>query len=171
MKLYCGTYHKYNCGSIFGAWLDLDNFDNAQDFFEACASLHQDESDPEFMFQDFEAVFDWEASLYSECSVPSQYWDIKKALSDSSIDEDAFSAFVEVFNEPLTVELVDKFCEAYQGKYDSAEDYAQEYCEETGITSSIPDSFIYYINYEAMARDWILSGDIKFNNGYIFLNY
>lgn len=26
MKLYCGTYAKYNEGSLKGEWVDLDNF-------------------------------------------------------------------------------------------------------------------------------------------------
>lgn len=29
MKLYVGTYAKYNNGDLFGAWLDLDRFANA----------------------------------------------------------------------------------------------------------------------------------------------
>ena len=32
MKLYCGTYAKYNEGSLKGEWVDLDNFSNADDF-------------------------------------------------------------------------------------------------------------------------------------------
>lgn len=50
--VYVGTYHKYNCGSIAGKWLDLTEFDDEQDFFAACSELHADEEDPELMFQD-----------------------------------------------------------------------------------------------------------------------
>jgi len=49
-KVYVGTYHKYNNGSIDGDWLDLSEYSNKQDFLEACAELHQDENDPELMF-------------------------------------------------------------------------------------------------------------------------
>lgn len=171
MKLYCGTYHKYSCGSIFGEWMDLDDFENPDEFIKACNSLHKDEFYPEFMFQDYEADYGWEEALYSEHTVPYEYWNVKKALQDSKIDEKAFSAFVEVFSEPIDAKLINLFSWSYQGKYDSAEDYAQSFCEETGLTETIPKSFIYYINYEAMARDWILSGDITFNNGYVFLRY
>ncbi|MFW8253940.1 antirestriction protein ArdA, partial [Klebsiella pneumoniae] len=41
--VYVGTYHKYNCGSIFGKWFDLTEFDGREDFYEACQALHADE--------------------------------------------------------------------------------------------------------------------------------
>jgi len=53
-RVYVGTYHKYNCGSLAGAWLDLDDYADADDFYDACRQLHGDEADPELMFQDRE---------------------------------------------------------------------------------------------------------------------
>ena len=50
------NYHvanaKYNAGSIKGAWLDLEYYADRDAFLEACKKLHEDESDPEFMFHD-----------------------------------------------------------------------------------------------------------------------
>ena len=79
MKLYVGTYKKYNEGSIKGAWLDLDKFKNADEFYRACKRLHRDERDPEFMFQDVETDpgCDWQEGLYSESSIPREYWTLK----------------------------------------------------------------------------------------------
>ncbi len=51
--VYVGTYHKYNCGSIFGKWFDLTEFDRQGGFYEARQALHADEWDAEFMFQDW----------------------------------------------------------------------------------------------------------------------
>ncbi len=67
--VYVGTYHKYNCGSIFGKWFELTEFDGREDFYEACQALHADEWDAEFMFQDQEGI-------------PSQF------VSESAIDWD-----------------------------------------------------------------------------------
>ncbi|EJN4353388.1 antirestriction protein ArdA [Escherichia coli] len=53
--VYVGTWRKYNGGSIAGRWFDLTSFDDERGFFEACRELHQDEADPELMFQDYEA--------------------------------------------------------------------------------------------------------------------
>jgi len=75
--VYVGTYHKYNCGSIFGKWFDLTEFDGREDFYEAGQALHADEWDADFMFQDQEGI-------------PSQF------VSESSIDWDFIAAYKRV---------------------------------------------------------------------------
>lgn len=92
-KLYCGTYHKYNSGSIAGKWMDMTEYDDAEEFFKACAELHKDENDPEFMFQDFEC---FPENLYSE--------------SMSTKDVEAVIAYAKLDEEQR--ELVADFCEA-----------------------------------------------------------
>jgi antirestriction protein len=47
--------------------------------------------------------------------------------------------------------------DCYQGIYDSIEDYAQEIFEEC---YSIPDPLKYYIDWNRLARDMLLNGDI-----------
>ena len=42
--VYCGTYKKYNEGSLDGGWLYLGRYQNAAAFLEACKKLHADES-------------------------------------------------------------------------------------------------------------------------------
>ncbi|EDG1046004.1 antirestriction protein ArdA [Salmonella enterica subsp. enterica serovar Infantis] len=64
--VYVGTWHKYNCGSIAGRWFDLTTFDDERDFFAACRALHQDEADPELMFQDYEG---FPGNMASECHI------------------------------------------------------------------------------------------------------
>ena len=79
MKLYVGTYAKYNSGDLSGAWLDLDKFANAEEFEAECKRIHRDEKDPELMFQDVETDpgCDWQDGLYSESSIPRDYWTLK----------------------------------------------------------------------------------------------
>ncbi|MNL78164.1 Antirestriction protein (ArdA) [compost metagenome] len=55
-RIYVGTYAKYNDGSIAGGWLDLSDYSNKDEFYQACTQLHADEEDPEFMFQDYENI-------------------------------------------------------------------------------------------------------------------
>ena len=57
-RVYVGTYGKYNNGSLFGAWLDLSDYADKEEFYEACRELHKDEEDAEFMFQDYENIPD-----------------------------------------------------------------------------------------------------------------
>lgn len=55
-RVYVGTYGKYNNGSLFGSWLDLSDYSDKEDFYEACREIHKDEEDAEYMFQDWENV-------------------------------------------------------------------------------------------------------------------
>ena len=52
-RIYVGTYAKYNNGSLRGAWFTLSDFADRDDFIEAATAFHNDESDPEIMYQDF----------------------------------------------------------------------------------------------------------------------
>lgn len=70
-RLFVGTYAKYNNGSNEGEWLDLDDYNDSEEFLDACAKLHDDESEPEFMFQDYENIPE---SLYHE-SMGEKYLD------------------------------------------------------------------------------------------------
>lgn len=63
--VYVGTYHQYNGGSIFGKWFDLTDFDDEDEFYDACRALHAAEDDPEFMFQDFCGFSSWWPALPS----------------------------------------------------------------------------------------------------------
>lgn len=72
MRVYVGTYHKYNEGSIAGAWLNLEDYNDKAEFMEACRRLHKDEADPEFMFQDWEGVPSW---MIRESSIDAELWE------------------------------------------------------------------------------------------------
>ncbi len=54
---------------------------------------------------------------------------------------------------------IDNFEEAYRGTYKSAGDYAEEFSADTGV--EIPAHLATYIDWEAMERDWDMSGDIN----------
>ena len=54
VSAYVGTYAKYNSGDLSGQWIDVSDFDNMEDFLEACRKLHADEKEPEIMFQDWD---------------------------------------------------------------------------------------------------------------------
>lgn len=167
MKLYVGTYYKYNCGSIDGKWLNLDDYADKEEFLAACKEIHKDESDPEFMFQDWEGE-EWEESLYSECSVPEDYWEIKEALDKSSIDGDIFNTWLRWSCEKPSVNNVSNAEEQYCGKYNSGEDYAYELYEECGYLKD-DNPLKNYVDWEAVWRDMSFEGYFE-DNGYIFDN-
>lgn len=81
--IYCGTYKKYNEGSLFGAWLDLRTFDSYEEFIDVCKQLHADEEDPELMFQDYQC---FPAEWYSESCMDEEVFD--KIIAFIQMDDD-----------------------------------------------------------------------------------
>ncbi|WP_143824844.1 antirestriction protein ArdA, partial [Myroides sp. N17-2] len=127
-KVYVGTYAKYNDGSIQGDWVDLNNFSSLDEFNEFCKELHSDETDPEFMFQDWENI---PSELISESSLSENIFSIIEKVSDLEYNTlEAFSAWINIGNHNIASEDIDALFEAfeddYQGHYDSEEDFAYQ---------------------------------------------
>lgn len=159
--IYVGTYHKYNCGSIFGKWFDLTDFDEKSDFLKACQELHEDENDAEFMFQDWEGIPD---KFASECSINWAFIEAYKQAKDQGKDA-AFIAWADYSGECD----FDAFDDAYRGEAQSEEAYAMEFVEDNGMLSDVPEPLRNYFDYEAYARDLFSSGYVL-HDGYVFSN-
>jgi antirestriction protein len=143
-RLYVGTYAKYNNGSIAGAWVDLEQFTSKDDFLEACAKLHADEDDPEFMFQDFEGFPD---RFYSESGIDDSLFDFL-ALDDEQ--RRMLAAYIEgTGDENARIEDAE---EAFAGAYSSDQDFAWQLAEDVGdIPRDLPSYIV--IDWEATARN------------------
>lgn len=168
--VYVGTYKKYNEGSLFGMWLDLSTFEDFDEFYMACRILHEDESDPEFMFQDYEA---FPESWYSESGLCSrEKFELIKMYSELDDNEKAaFDAYLGLHGSNMDDESVfDDFREKFVGEYDSEEDFAYQLAEETCMFDQVPESVKMYFDYKAFARD-LFMGDYDFESGYVFRCY
>ncbi|WP_063163822.1 antirestriction protein ArdA, partial [Enterobacter hormaechei] len=104
--IYVGTYHKYNCGSLYGKWFDLTDFDDKAEFLEACNELHANESDPELMFQDWEGI---PSAFASESSVDWNFIEAYKRAVEDGMDA-AFIAWVEYSGECDYDAFEDAYC-------------------------------------------------------------
>lgn len=169
-KIYVGTYAKYNNGSINGAWLDLSDYSSKEEFYQACAELHKDETDPEFMFQDWENIPD---SFIGESWLADNVFEYFEAMEDVS-DSDAFEAYVlnegDLSKQDIA-EFVERFNEAYAGEFDSDEKFADNLAEEIGYFDAMEKAGIslHYFDSSAFARD-LLCGDYWTSGGYYFRN-
>lgn len=152
-RLYVGTYAKYNNGSIKGAWLDLEDYADRDAFLEACAELHKDEADPEFMFQDFEG---FPRSLYNESSVSDELF------AWLELDEDDRELLAVYIDNVDSSGDIDNARDAFMGKADTEADWAAQWLEDTGGLEGVPEHLKNYIDYEAYARDARLGGDVVF---------
>lgn len=162
MRIYVGTYAKYNDGNLFGKWFDLEDYADRDDFYEACAELHADEEDPEFMFQDWEGIL---SNMISESHVSPECWTLLDAYE--KYDEDAVNAYRYCFGEWNERD----FNERYRGKYDSWGHMAEELLEEIGQLEEIPDWARCYFDYEKYANDLRIGGDFTEQDGYYFWNH
>lgn len=165
-KVYVGTYRKYNEGSIFGEWLDLSDYLDKEEFLQACAELHADETDPEFMFQDYENIPD---CFISESYISEKLFEIIDRIGD--IDNvEAFETYLnwkgcDIENDDFD-SLKSDFEDAFCGEYDSKEAYAEQLVDDCYNLEGIAAT---YFDYDRLARDLFMT-DNYYDNGFVFHN-
>jgi len=152
-KVYVGTYKKYNNGSIQGDWLDLEDYADMAEFYEACRELHSDEDDPELMFQDWEDI---PSRYITESGLGKDLWDWLKL---SPQEREIASTYLEEVDQDADLEVA---LEAFDGEHDSEVDWAMDFWDQTGMLNEVPEFAKNYIDYEQFARDARLGGDINF---------
>jgi antirestriction protein len=158
--IYVGTYHKYNCGSLEGEWLDLATFDSWEDFLHTCRELHADEADPEFMAQDF---CDMPQGLYSECFQEADFDRVKQYIElADEYSAEAVAAFVDNYG----AEYLDNFASQYVGEYRDEEDFAWQIFEDC-YAHDMPEFAARYFDIAAFARDLFIDG-YTFVDGFVF---
>ena len=163
--IYVGTYAKYSSGSIFGMWIDLERVSDADEFFEVCRELHKDESDPEFMMQDYQG---FPEEFYSECMSADAVERVLEYIALDDDDMEMLEDFCECYGGDVTDEdLVEKARESSMGRFDSFRDFSDQCADEEIACMNAPEFCTRYFDYESYARD------LKFNysmgsNGYIF---
>ncbi|MCL8537660.1 antirestriction protein ArdA [Chryseobacterium gallinarum] len=165
-RIYVSTYRKYNNGSISGEWLNLSDYSDKEEFFIACKELHDDEEDPEFMFQDYENI---PTQLISECWLSDNIFDVLQAMNE--LDEHLmkpFSLWCNNRHHDLSKEnpyrLISLFENDYIGEYASKEDFARELVEQCGDLNQFA---LTYFDYQAYANDLFIDG-YWFEDGYVF---
>jgi antirestriction protein len=166
-KLYCGTYGKYNNGSIQGKWMDLSEYDSAEEFFAACKELHKDERDPEFMFQDFEC---FPKSLYSESMGTEEIEAIIAYAKLSDDQKEMVEAFCDATGYTIGKYSIEQIEDALVFTADGSsfssveEQLGYDYAENGMI--DIPESVAPYFNYKSYGEDMMM--DLSESNGYVF---
>lgn len=166
--VYVGTYAKYNCvygceKALFGCWLDLTKFADYDEFIAVCRYLHRDEADPEFMAQDYE---NFPEEWYTEGFMSREQFEHIQEFAELDEDErEAYEAFLDVRCDSHI--SIDDFREAYQGEWDSEEEFARYIVDECGMLDNVPESLKDYFDFERYADD-LFRYDYDFQDGYVF---
>lgn len=157
-RIYIGTYNAYNNGSLHGAWIDLEECGDAETFWAKIHEVHAKElaerGEIEPMFQDWEDIPD---RFISESSLSTDVWDEWVALDDD--DRELLEVYLDHIDQSGTLEQAQ---EAFAGKFSSEADWAEQFWEDAGYISEVPESLRFYIDYEKYARDCRLNGDVNF---------
>ena len=158
-KIYVGTYAKYNNGSIAGAWLTLSDYADKDEFLEACAKLHEDEDDPEFMFQDTDGEH---FGMITESDIDDDLFELVHSLDED--EAEIYAAYRKNFDGSWSD------CQyRYSGSYESDEAFAEEMAEQCGDYPRQVSWPYTCIDWEWAARE--LMYDYIEENGHYFINY
>lgn len=163
-SVFVGTYKAYNNGSLKGKWFYLEAYSDRDEFYDAIKAFHcnpdnddartEPEDDPEFMFQDWEGIPD---AYISECWLHDDLWDNWVNLTDD--ERELLTVYLDHVNADGDLAEAK---ERFQGKFNSPEDWAEDYWENSGLLSEIPENLRFYIDYQAYARDCRYAGDVVF---------
>ena len=166
-RIYVGTYAKYNNGSLQGEWVELSDFYDLDDFIEHGAEIHEDEEEPEYMFQAWEEIPD---SLIDERHLEETFFELRDELDRlNNREKEAFWRWVEGNNTQLTQDaysLVKSFQSDYIGSYASREDFAEELAK---MENDLSDFALSYFDFSKYADD-LFDADFWYKDGYVFRN-
>jgi len=149
-RIYVADLAAYNSGYLHGVWIDaVQDVDDIQEQINVMLAASPVPDAEEYAIHDYEGF---------EGYALGEYEGIDTAHEVACFIEE-FPAFGgALLNQFSNVEEARKAAEEdYCGSYESLADYAQELTEET---TEIPEALRYYIDYEAMARDMELNGDV-----------
>lgn len=135
-RIYVGTYGKYAAGSIKGQWLNLEDYADKDAFLSACAELHKDEADPEFMFQDMEGI---PHGMADEGFVTDELFEW---LDLHESDRDMLAAYCAAMGQKMSMEDAQ---DAFAGIHADGAAFAESIAEETG---AIPKDFPSWISID-----------------------
>lgn len=203
-RIYVACLASYNSGVLHGTWIDLDGKD-ADDVQQEINQMLRESQFPNVTCDCPDCDGPRSDSLDHAVSFPScttcngtgqvptaEEWAIHDAEDiPTSFGEnpslEAVVKYAEAFEEhgePFKVWWenesdqdfdVDRFQEQYRGTYRSLEDYAEQWADDVGLLSEVPENLRYYFDFEKFGRDCELGGDIWTAPGgdgiYVFDNH
>jgi antirestriction protein len=149
-----------------GVWLDLDDVDSWD-------KVRNELSQQGFICDEYGGdilVADIEGSLARCCYSSSfdlfdldRFIEMQEDIARHGFDSEAVAAFIGWYGSWS----LDSFESAYMGSYDSEEDFAQQYLDDSGTLDQIPESLRYYFDVERFARDLFMDG-YYYDSGFVF---
>lgn len=149
IRIYVACLAAYNSGYLHGVWIDATQ--ELEDIQEQVSNMLK--ASPVEMAEEY-AIHDYEG--FENVSL-SEWEGLEDAHQIACFIEEHGKLGAELLNIYEIDEAEKALNENYHGCFASLAEYAEQL---TSDTSQVPEHLQYYIDYERMARDWEMSGDI-----------
>ena len=149
-RIYVACLAAYNNGKLHGAWIDaIQEPDDIMEEVQAMLKASPEPDAEEFAIHDYEEF----------CGISlSEYEGLEQVHAYATFVEEHGRLGAEIYNYYGDLQIaVTALTDCYAGCYPSLADFAEELTEDT---TTIPKNLAYYIDYERMARDMEMSGDV-----------
>jgi antirestriction protein len=150
-RIYVACLAAYNSGILHGAWIDA-----ARDVWEVWEDIQTMLRASPIAGAEEHAIHDYDGFGGVRLS-ESEDIDTVTEIAAFVVEHGALGAAVLAHCDDDLEEAREAITDRYLGLYDSLADYMQELTEET---TAIPQALRYYIDYQAMARDAEMGGDL-----------
>lgn len=150
-----------------GLWLDLDDISDWREVHEALqgARLIRADYGGDTLVSDIEGAIA-RCCYTSRCDLLDldRYIEMRDDIDHNKLDKEAVAAFVAWYGGWDA----DTFESVYMGRHDSEQAYAEQYIDDTGLLSGIPENLRLYFDVAHFASD-LFMGDYYFDDGgYVF---
>lgn len=150
-RIYVACLAAYNSGYLHGAWIDAAQepwsiYDDVKAMLAASPIADAEEW----------AIHDYEGFGSVRIEEYSSFERVSALASFIGEHGEVGAALLDHYSGDLD-EAQEAIADRYMGEHASLADYVQELTEET---TPIPQQLRYYIDYQAMARDAELNGDL-----------
>lgn len=150
LNIYVADLAAYNNGILHGVWIDAtQDLVTIQTSVECMLAKSPIDNAEEYAIHDYEG--------FGQYSV-SEYEGLEDIHNVACFIDEHPSFGSELLNYYSDVDEARQAAdEKYIGTYESLEDYARQFTEET---SDVPEHLQYYIDYDKMGRAMEMNGDI-----------
>jgi antirestriction protein len=166
IQIYVACLAAYNNGILHGEWIDLNQ--PLDDVWRAICTMLNNSPIPnaeELAIHDYEGFEGYNLGEYE--SIQTAH-----ALAQFILEHGKLGGLLlDHMNGDLNE--TENALQNYMGEFRCLADYAEQLTQDT---VKIPEHLAYYIDYEAMARDMDMSGDVftlqtAFEEVHVFLNH
>jgi antirestriction protein len=148
-KIYVADLEAYNNGRLVGEWLDLTDYNDADELMDAIQDVLKKSGGEEYAIHDYENL---PRSMYSEYMGARDFAELYEMMDlakENDLPLDVVMEIVSQFDRSALDE--------YTGVYDSEQDFAEQLVDDIGITSF--NDFQYYLEISETDRRLLAQED------------